>query len=122
DNTGGGAGADTTEILRELLRVGARQTTVACLWDAEAVQACVKAGGGAPVTGRVGGNVGASAGGAPGRRERPDAGEDPGREIVGPLPRRLRAARPHHRRGGRARPLVLELRALHVQARAPADL
>src|SRR3970282_1308885 len=55
DNTGGGAGADTTEILRELLRVGARQTTVACIWDAEAVQACVKAGVGATVTVRVGG-------------------------------------------------------------------
>ena len=57
DNTGGGAGGDTTEILRELLRVGARQTTVACLWDAEAVQACVKAGVGATVTVRVGGKV-----------------------------------------------------------------
>jgi microcystin degradation protein MlrC len=57
DNTGGGAGGDTTEILRELLRVGARQTTVACIWDAEAVQACVKAGVGATVTVRVGGRV-----------------------------------------------------------------
>ncbi|MBI4254398.1 MAG: M81 family metallopeptidase, partial [Candidatus Rokubacteria bacterium] len=57
DNTGGGAGGDTTEILRELLRVGARQATVACLWDAEAVQACVKAGVGAPVTVLVGGKV-----------------------------------------------------------------
>jgi len=57
DNTGGGAGGDTTEILRELLRVGARQTTVACIWDAEAVQACVKAGVGATVTVRVGGKV-----------------------------------------------------------------
>jgi microcystin degradation protein MlrC len=36
DNTGGGAGGDTTEILRELLRVGARRATVACLWDPEA--------------------------------------------------------------------------------------
>ena len=33
DNTGGGAAGDTTEILRELLRVGARGATVACLWD-----------------------------------------------------------------------------------------
>ncbi len=57
DNTGGGAGGDTTEILRELLRVGARQTTVACIWDAEAVQACVEAGVGATVTVRVGGRV-----------------------------------------------------------------
>ncbi len=57
DNTGGGAGGDTTEILRELVRVGARQTTVACIWDAEAVQACVEAGVGATVTVRVGGRV-----------------------------------------------------------------
>ena len=57
DNTGGGAGGDTTEILRELLRVGARHTTVASIWDAEAVQACVKAGVGATVTVRVGGKV-----------------------------------------------------------------
>ena len=33
DNTGGGAAGDATEILRELLRVGARHATVACLWD-----------------------------------------------------------------------------------------
>ncbi|MBI2162329.1 MAG: M81 family metallopeptidase [Candidatus Rokubacteria bacterium] len=57
DNTGGGAAGDTTEILRELLRVGARQTTVACLWDAEAVQACIRAGVGATVAVRVGGKV-----------------------------------------------------------------
>jgi microcystin degradation protein MlrC len=57
DNTGGGAGGDTTKILRELLRVGARQTTVACLWDAEAVRACVRAGVGATVTLTVGGRV-----------------------------------------------------------------
>jgi len=44
DNTGGGAAGDGTEILRELLRVGARSATVACIWDAAAVQACVKAG------------------------------------------------------------------------------
>ncbi len=47
DNTGGGAAGDGTEILRELLRVGARSATVACIWDAAAVQACVKAGVGA---------------------------------------------------------------------------
>lgn len=57
DNTGGGAGGDTTEILRELLRVGARGTTVACIWDAEAVQACVAAGVGATLTVPVGGKV-----------------------------------------------------------------
>ena len=41
DNPGGGAPGDTTGILRELLRVGARGATVACLWDPEAARAAV---------------------------------------------------------------------------------
>ena len=57
DNTGGGAAGDGTEILRELLRVGARAATVACIWDSAAVQACVKAGVGASVTLDVVGKV-----------------------------------------------------------------
>jgi microcystin degradation protein MlrC len=57
DNTGGGAGGDTTEILRELLRVGATETTVACIWDPEAAGACVAAGVGASITLPVGGKV-----------------------------------------------------------------
>jgi microcystin degradation protein MlrC len=57
DNTGGGAGGDTTEILRELLRVGARSATVACLWDPAAVRACLEAGVGAHLTVAVGGKV-----------------------------------------------------------------
>jgi microcystin degradation protein MlrC len=57
DNTGGGAAGDGTEILRELLRVGARSATVACIWDAAAVRACVEAGVGARVTLDVGGKV-----------------------------------------------------------------
>src|SRR5262245_13754338 len=57
DNTGGGAGGDTTEILRELLRVGARGATVACLWDPAAAQACVAAGVGATITVEVGGKI-----------------------------------------------------------------
>lgn len=57
DNTGGGAAGDTTEILRELLRVGARPATVACLWDPEAVEACLRAGVGATVTLPVGGKI-----------------------------------------------------------------
>jgi microcystin degradation protein MlrC len=57
DNSGGGAAGDTTEILRELLRVGARETTVACLWDPEAVQACLRAGVGATMTLSVGGKI-----------------------------------------------------------------
>jgi microcystin degradation protein MlrC len=57
DNTGGGAAGDGTEILRELLAVGARSTTVACLWDAAAVAACIEAGVGARVTLDIGGKV-----------------------------------------------------------------
>ena len=57
DNTGGGAAGDGTEILRELLRVRARSTVVACLWDPAAVAACVKAGVGSRVTLDVGGKV-----------------------------------------------------------------
>jgi len=57
DNTGGGAAGDGTEILRELVRVGARSAVVACLWDPKAVALCVKAGVGASVTLDVGGKV-----------------------------------------------------------------
>jgi microcystin degradation protein MlrC len=57
DNTGGGAAGDGTEILRELLRVGARGATVACIWDAAAVAACVKAGVGARIMLEIGGKV-----------------------------------------------------------------
>jgi microcystin degradation protein MlrC len=57
DNTGGGAAGDGTEILRELLRVGARSAVVACLWDPAAVKACAAAGVGQRVTLAVGGKV-----------------------------------------------------------------
>jgi microcystin degradation protein MlrC len=57
DNTGGGAAGDGTEVLRELLRVGARSAIVACIWDPAAVTACVKAGVGQSVTLDVGGKV-----------------------------------------------------------------
>jgi microcystin degradation protein MlrC len=57
DNTGGGAAGDGTEILRELLRVGARSTVVACIWDPAAVHECAKAGVGVSVTLDVGGKV-----------------------------------------------------------------
>ena len=63
DNTGGGAAGDTTEVLRELLRVGARRTTLACLWDEAAVQACMAAGPGSTLTLAVGGKVDPSHGG-----------------------------------------------------------
>lgn len=57
DNTGGGAAGDGTEILRELVRVGARSAVVACIWDPTAVALCAKAGVGASVTLHVGGKV-----------------------------------------------------------------
>jgi microcystin degradation protein MlrC len=57
DNTGGGAAGDGTEVLRELLRVGARSAVVACLWDPAAVQECLRAGVGARVSMSVGGKV-----------------------------------------------------------------
>ncbi len=57
DNTGGGAAGDGTEILRELVRVGARSSVVACIWDAAAVEACTRAGVGSRVTLDVGGKV-----------------------------------------------------------------
>ena len=62
DNTGGGAAGDTTGILRELLRVGATDTTLACIWDPAAAAACVAAGVGATVTVDVGGKVDATHG------------------------------------------------------------
>jgi microcystin degradation protein MlrC len=57
DNTGGGAAGDGTEILRELLRVGARSAVVACLWDPAAVGACMAAGVGASLTVEIGGKL-----------------------------------------------------------------
>ena len=57
DNTGGGAAGDTTTVLRELLRAGARGATVACLWDPDAAAACARAGAGATLTLAVGGKV-----------------------------------------------------------------
>ncbi len=57
DNTGGGAAGDGTEILRELLRVGARPAVLACIWDPEAAAACARAGAGATLTLRIGGKT-----------------------------------------------------------------
>jgi microcystin degradation protein MlrC len=57
DNTGGGAAGDTTAVLRALLRAGARDATLACLWDPEAAAACARAGVGASLSLAVGGKV-----------------------------------------------------------------
>ena len=58
DNTGGGAAGDGTEILRELLRVGARSAVVACIWDPDGGRRrASRPGVGASVTLDVGGKV-----------------------------------------------------------------
>jgi microcystin degradation protein MlrC len=57
DNTGGGAAGDGTEVLRELVRAGARSAIVACLWDPPAARACAAAGVGQSITLEVGGKV-----------------------------------------------------------------
>jgi microcystin degradation protein MlrC len=57
DNTGGGAAGDGTEILRELVRVRARDAVLSALWDPQAAEACARAGVGARVTLPVGGKV-----------------------------------------------------------------
>jgi microcystin degradation protein MlrC len=44
DNPGGGAPGDGTEILRELLKQGAKNVGVACIKDPEAVQKAIEAG------------------------------------------------------------------------------
>jgi len=44
DNPGGGAPGDGTEILRELLRQGAKNTGLACIKDPEAVSKAIEAG------------------------------------------------------------------------------
>jgi microcystin degradation protein MlrC len=53
DNIGGGSSADSTVLLAEAKRLGAR-CYLQTLFDPEAVQACVAAGVGATVTLRVG--------------------------------------------------------------------
>jgi microcystin degradation protein MlrC len=44
DNPGGGAPGDGTELLRELLKQGARNVGIACIKDPEAVQKAIKSG------------------------------------------------------------------------------
>ncbi len=56
DNVGGGAAADSTLILEELIKQGADGWVVA-IWDPESVQACFMAGVGATVDLQVGGKV-----------------------------------------------------------------
>jgi microcystin degradation protein MlrC len=56
DNVGGGSAADGTVLLAELLKQDANAFVV-CLFDPEAVHACVRAGVGGKITTAVGGKV-----------------------------------------------------------------
>jgi microcystin degradation protein MlrC len=55
DNPGGGGHGDTTELLSELVRQGAKGAVVCLINDAESVAVCVKAGLGATVDLSLGG-------------------------------------------------------------------
>lgn len=55
DNPGGGGHGDTTELLAELVRQGARNAVVCLINDADSVAACVAAGVGAQVGLSLGG-------------------------------------------------------------------
>lgn len=58
DNPGAGAGSDTTGLLRALVAAGAQRTSLAFLYDPQAVQAAHKSGVGATVTFGLGGKSG----------------------------------------------------------------
>ncbi|MCW4050234.1 MAG: M81 family metallopeptidase [Candidatus Bathyarchaeota archaeon] len=54
DNPGGGAPGDGTEILRELLKKGAKNVGIACIKDPEAVQRAIEAGVKGTITMKIG--------------------------------------------------------------------
>ena len=56
DNPGGGGSGDTTELLRELVRRGAKGAA-ACIWDPETVEQAFELGVGAEGTFRIGGKA-----------------------------------------------------------------
>ena len=62
DNAGGGAAGDSTFVLAELIRRGARDAAVALLWDPLAVDLCHDAGDGALLPLRIGGKCGPMSG------------------------------------------------------------
>jgi microcystin degradation protein MlrC len=62
DNTGGGAGGDSTFALRELLARTARGVAVAILWDPVVVHQAFAAGIGAELAVRLGGKLGPGSG------------------------------------------------------------
>jgi microcystin degradation protein MlrC len=62
DNPGAGAAGDSTFVLAELVRRGARNTAVAMIWDPIAVDFCHAAGVGARIPLRIGGKCGPMSG------------------------------------------------------------
>src|SRR5207248_1784865 len=94
DNTGGGAAGDTTGILRELLRVGARPPPVAYARPRD----------------------------DPLCRHRSRRRAAPGGEILRALPCCVRADRPRDPRGRRARAVFVQPGTVPVRPRAAADL
>lgn len=62
DNAGGGAGSDSTFVLRSLIEQGATGAAVAPIWDPVAVRLAMEAGEGARLDLRVGGKLGPQSG------------------------------------------------------------
>ncbi|MDE0454851.1 MAG: M81 family metallopeptidase [Gammaproteobacteria bacterium] len=62
DNSGGGAGGDSTVILAELLRRGVDDTAFGVLWDPISADFCHLAGPGSRISLRLGGKVGPQSG------------------------------------------------------------
>lgn len=58
DNTGGGAGGDSTVILAEMLRLGLTNATLGMIWDPVVADFCALAGEGSHLRLRLGGKVG----------------------------------------------------------------
>jgi len=62
DNAGAGAPADSTFVLREVLRRGLRDVAIGIFWDPVVVRMCQDAGVGAEMPVRLGGKVGEMSG------------------------------------------------------------
>jgi microcystin degradation protein MlrC len=58
DNTGGGAGGDSTVMLAEMLRLGLENATLGMIWDPVVAEFCALAGEGSRLSLRLGGKVG----------------------------------------------------------------
>ncbi|SDE57151.1 M81 family metallopeptidase [Ruegeria marina] len=62
DNAGGGAPADSTFVLQEVLRRGLKDVAIGIFWDPVVVRMCMDAGVGATMQVRLGGKVGPMSG------------------------------------------------------------